>query len=936
METQKPSKRASLLNFAVRHGLTQMRAKLLAITLGPAIVALVATGYIAYRSASSSIIDQLGVSFQGIAESTVDKVDRVLFERTCDIQAFASNPLSIEGVRHQVPVARLREFANTMAGVNAVYDATVIVDKAGNVVTTSTVGADGKQLDPRPLESASYASTEWFTACTNGSVPAGSTFVGSPSYDKTIEQLYGAKRIVFAFAAPIRTASGEIAGVWCSYANYTTVVQKIADQTAAHYRERGYPTFRLTMIDKSGLIIDDDADADVLTKNLATAGKSMCVDRLMTGENGFTLEKSVRFGFTQVNGFAREKGFNTFPGKQWGLLVRARTDDALTPVYELRTTLILVGVGILAVIVLLVVWYSGRLVKPIRNVSVAAERLAVGDVDFDADCRAHDEVGQLTSSFCVLVQNIRQQAEVMERIADGDLSVEVSPKSDKDIASMALARAVGSLRGLIAEASLLSEAAVSGRLSTRGNAEKFRGGYHDIVQGVNKTLDAVIGPLQVAADCVDRIARGEIPPEIQEEYHGDFNTLKQNLNLCIASVNALVADATMLSSAAVAGKLSTRADATRHRGDFRRIVEGVNNTLDAVVRPLQESSVVLGDMSRGDMTVRMHGTYNGDLLGMKESINTVGVSLEDALLKVSDAAEAAASASTEISSSAEQLAAGAQQQTSQAGEVASAVEEMARTIAANSKNAAVAADTAKSARESAEVGGKAVSDTVQGMRRIAEVVHRSAGTVRELGKSSDQIGEIITVIDDIADQTNLLALNAAIEAARAGEQGRGFAVVADEVRKLAERTTRATKEIADMIRKIQKDTVGAVTSMDEGTKEVEQGIALADKAGTSLSQIVSVIQQVTDMIAQIATASEEQSGASDEISKNVEAISKVTSETALGTQQIARAAEDLNRLTENLERLVEGFKLTEAHDGKGKRRLHRPHALATEVPALAE
>ena len=181
--------------------------------------------------------------------------------------------------------------------------------------------------------------------------------------------------------------------------------------------------------------------------------------------------------------------------------------------------------------------------------------------------------------------------------------------------------------------------------------------------------------------------------------------------------------------------------------------------------------------------------------------------------------------------------------------------------------------------------------------------------MRELGKSSDQIGEIISVIDDIADQTNLLALNAAIEAARAGDQGRGFAVVADEVRKLAERTTKATKEIAGMIKKIQADTTGAVRSMEEGTTEVERGIKLADRAGTSLQEIVGVSQKLTDMVTQIAAAGEEQSSASEQISKNVEGISKVTGETAQGTQQIARAAEDLNRLTENLQQLVAAFKV---------------------------
>jgi methyl-accepting chemotaxis protein len=320
----------------------------------------------------------------------------------------------------------------------------------------------------------------------------------------------------------------------------------------------------------------------------------------------------------------------------------------------------------------------------------------------------------------------------------------------------------------------------------------------------------------------------------------------------------------------------------------------------------QQAEVVAG----GDLTVQVEAHTKDEVGLLADSFRKMVDNLRETIGQVGEASSAVASSSSEISSSTEQMAAGAQEQTSQAGEVASAVEEMTKTIVENSKNASNTADTAKKAKDAAEEGGKVVEETVVGMKRIADVVNRSAETVKALGKSSDQIGEIIGVIDDIADQTNLLALNAAIEAARAGEQGRGFAVVADEVRKLAERTTKATKEIAGMIKTIQADTTGAVSSMEEGTKEVGNGIKLADRAGASLNEIVGMIQNLTDMVAQIAAASEEQSSASEQISKNVEAISSVTNQSAAGTQQIARAAEDLNRLTENLQSLVGKFKLS--------------------------
>ncbi|MBK7258856.1 MAG: Cache 3/Cache 2 fusion domain-containing protein [Ignavibacteriae bacterium] len=467
-------------------------------------------------------------------------------------------------------------------------------------------------------------------------------------------------------------------------------------------------------------------------------------------------------------------------------------------------------------------------------------------------------------------------AEYVDRISKGDVPAKITDNYNGDFNEIKnnLNQAINAVSMLVADAHLLSRAAVEGKLATRADATKHQGDFRKIVQGVNETLDSVIGPLNVAAEYVDRISKGDIPAKITDSYNGDFNEIKNNLNQAIGAVNALVADAVLLSQAAVEGRLATRADASKHQGDFRKIVQGVNDTLDAVIKPVQEGSNTLAVMATGDMTARMNGDYRGDLQLIKESINKVGGSLQEALRKVSEAVSATASASSQISSSTEEMAAGAQEQTSQAGEVASAVEEMTKTILENSKNASAAAETAKLARVSAEHGGEVVGETVEGMKRIAGVVNKSAETVKELGKSSDQIGEIIGVIDDIADQTNLLALNAAIEAARAGDQGRGFAVVADEVRKLAERTTKATKEIAGMIKKIQSDTTGAVRSMEEGTHEVERGIELADKAGASLKEIVGVSQKVTDMVTQIAAASEEQSSASEQISKNVEGISQ--------------------------------------------------------------
>jgi methyl-accepting chemotaxis protein len=321
---------------------------------------------------------------------------------------------------------------------------------------------------------------------------------------------------------------------------------------------------------------------------------------------------------------------------------------------------------------------------------------------------------------------------------------------------------------------------------------------------------------------------------------------------------------------------------------------------------------VIDRLAAGDMTVTIEEHLKSDEIGkLKKQLRIMIQKLSGLISQVKDAVEATASATAEISSSTEEMSSGATEQSTQATEIAGAVEEMSKTILETSRNTSVAADNAKEAGAKAHEGGIIIEKTIQGMNKIADVVVSASVTVETLGKSSHQIGEIVEVINEIADQTNLLALNAAIEAARAGEQGRGFAVVADEVRKLADRTTQATNEIAKMIKQIQTDTANAVKSMNAGTNEVQNGKDLVNEAGHSLKEIISANEKVTDNIIQVATASEEQSRASDEISHSIEAITSITNETSIGISQIATATNDLSMLTTRLQDLVTQFKVRE-------------------------
>jgi methyl-accepting chemotaxis protein len=331
----------------------------------------------------------------------------------------------------------------------------------------------------------------------------------------------------------------------------------------------------------------------------------------------------------------------------------------------------------------------------------------------------------------------------------------------------------------------------------------------------------------------------------------------------------------------------------------------------SITLPLSRMLHMLKDIAEGegDLTHRLEEGRKDEFGELSHWFNRFVDNIHTIVSQVAGTTGQVSTAAHQLQATAEQIATAAEEVACQTVTVATAGEEMSATSNDIAHNCSLASDISHRANETASGGSQVVQETLEGMQQIAERVQESARTVESLGARSDQIGAIVVTIEDIADQTNLLALNAAIEAARAGEQGRGFAVVADEVRALAERTTRATKEIAEMIKGIQRETAGAVGSMENGVREVEKGMASSRKSGDALQQIVEAIGEVSMQVHQIATAAEEQTATTSEISSNIHQITDVVSETARGAHDTAAAASQLSALAMDLQRMVGRFKL---------------------------
>jgi twitching motility protein PilJ len=337
---------------------------------------------------------------------------------------------------------------------------------------------------------------------------------------------------------------------------------------------------------------------------------------------------------------------------------------------------------------------------------------------------------------------------------------------------------------------------------------------------------------------------------------------------------------------------------------FRKSQEDSQRNQEAIMRLLNET----GSLAEGDLTVR--ATVTEDITGaIADSINLAVEELRSLVTTINETAVQVAAASQETQATAMHLAEAAEAQAQQINTASDKISEMAASIDQVSKNSAESADVAQRSVQIAAKGADVVRQTIQGMDSIRDQIQETSKRIKRLGESSQEIGSIVELINDISEQTNILALNAAIQAASAGEAGRGFAVVADEVQRLAERASNATKRIETLVQTIQSDTNEAVNSMEQTTAEVVSGARLAEDAGLALGEIETVSTDLANLISNISTAAKKQSTAATDITATMNSIQEITSQTSQGANQTAESIGNLAQLAANLRRSVADFKL---------------------------
>ncbi|QTA81348.1 Methyl-accepting chemotaxis protein signailing-domain-containing protein, HAMP domain-containing [Desulfonema limicola] len=546
--------------------------------------------------------------------------------------------------------------------------------------------------------------------------------------------------------------------------------------------------------------------------------------------------------------------------------------------------------------------------EPIFMTAESIDRISKGDIPEKINREFKGDFNKIRNNLNVLIDALNEITLIAEAVAGGDLEIDAKERSKHDRLMQAVNLMINRLNSIQKETDGLIRAAQDGRLEVRGNAEAFQGGWNHLVAGINSLIDAFSHPIAMTSAFMEKLSKGDFPDIITEDYKGDYNKIKQNLNMLIENnrgsvqvaeriargdlsvrvnilsdkdvlgqsltrmvktIRDIVEEINSLTDSVMKGRLDIRGDENRFGGEYSGIIMGVNKTLDAVVNPLKMTAGYVDRLSKGDIPEKIIDEYKGDFDEIRLNLNAMIDNISSFAFDVRKSAEQVSSGSTQMSSEADQIAARIGQQAASIEEISASMEEMNSMVDQNADNARQTAAIAMKTAEDAHKGKEAMVDTVQAMKNIS-------------GK--------ILIIEDIARQTNMLALNAAIEAARAGEYGKGFAVVAAEVRQLAQKSHKAAKTI-----KLLSDT----------------NLEMAETTGLMLKNMVSGIQKTSELVQKISNSGIEQAHGITQVNNAIGQLEDVMQVNTASTEEMASSSRHFSAQAKKLLKSASFFRISD-------------------------
>jgi methyl-accepting chemotaxis protein len=810
----------------------KLETKISVIVIVLVFLALSAVGIISFDSASAALLnsyqDSLTTNALQTAQIIGDKIEKV----KTDMQKTADEITDEYG-----------DISAEKALINSQKETT-------GFESISFMGTDGASISTDE-NIVDYSKEPGYQKALNGEVA-----ISEPFYRESDKKLY------FMGFVPIKSIDGsdaEVKGVLVALIKYDDLYNTIA---SVKIGKTGYAQ----VLDQTGTVMMHPNQDNVINKEnlLASVQKDVQLKQLRD-----ILQKAIdrETGFEQFAnaGSVKFVSYAPIPNTSWQLILQVPKNELFEQIdRQINTIIFTSSVALIIILITVLAFMRTQVSKPIKKLIGYANCLAKGDVDVDVKSKAKDEIGALYQSFGSMVEGIKERANVIEQLANGDMDVSLAVRSDKDVLSQSIQTVISTFKNLAVEFEALISATKEGDYSAKGDTCKFKGQYAVMLTGVNSIIEEADRSLAKIKESLKQNNK-------QKEYMQE-------------EIKKLIVNFEKFSQ----GILSFELDVSRSDEDmqelyelFMRISQGLSTSITAIKGYISEISDVLNEVSGGNLVVSIKSEYLGEFIQLKYSINNIVKALNGVLLKINVVSEQVALGTHQVSEGNQAISQGATEQASAIEELTATVTQIADQTRQNAVNANSANELAMNVKEYAVAGNEQMNN----MRRAME----------EINISSANISMIIKVIDDIASETNILALNAAVEAARAGVHGKGFAVVAEEVRTLAARSAEAAKDTTAMI--------------ESSIKRAEAGTKLAIETAQSLSMIVDGVEKVAELMSEIAVASNEQATGIAQVNKGFEQMSQVVQHNSASSQEGAAASEDLSGHAELLKSMVSLFKL---------------------------